>query len=416
MDKQRKKKPWIQRNILHVLLGSVICGFIIYLIGFTDHSSKLNVEIDKIIIEEVQQNLFQDYIAIIGTVEPTQTIYLDATVGGSVEAIYVDEGTMVKKGQPIMKLQNDNLVLEISNNEAQVERAINDLESMRLSLQNQKISNDNRLNSLYYDILQLKRQYNRNRELFKGEHISQEELDIARENYERNVKEYDLLQEKAKQDSVFMLRRITSSEKSIERMNTNLNLTRKRLEKLSVKAPAKGEIATLNPELGEVINYGTRIGTINILDSYKLRVEIDEHYISRVARDLNGECDFSNSMYSAAITKIYPEVVEGRFAVDMEFTKDIPKDIRIGQTSRIRLELGESKQAILIPRGGFYQSTGGQWVFVVDESGEFANRRKIRIGRQNPKYYEVLEGLEPRDQVIISSYDNFGNADKLMLR
>jgi len=416
MDKIRKKKPWIQRNIWYVIAGTVLFGFIIYQIAFTDHSSKLNVEIDKITIERVEQDLFQDYIAVIGTVEPIQTIYLDATVGGSVDEIYVDEGTKVQKGQAILKLQNDNLVLEISNNEAQVERAINDLESMRLNLQNQKISNKNRLNNLYYDILQLKRQYNRNQELYKGEHISKEELDVARENYERNVKEYDLLMEKAKQDSIFMLRRITSSEKSIERMNTNLNLTRKRLEKLSVKAPVKGELATLNPEIGEVINYGTRIGTINILDSYKLRVEIDEHYISRVNRGLKGECDFSNSMYPALITKVYPEVVEGRFAVDMEFTKETPKDIRIGQTSRIRLELGESKQATLIPRGGFYQSTGGQWVFVVDESGEFASKREIRIGRQNPKYYEVIEGLEPDEQVIVSSYDNFGDVDKLMLK
>ncbi len=416
MDKIRKKKPWIHRNIWYVIVGTVVFGLIIFQIAFADHSSKLNVEIDKITIEEVEQNLFQDYIAVIGTVEPIQTIYLDATVGGSVDEIYVDEGTKVKKGQAILKLENDNLVLEISNNEAQVERAINDLESMRLNLQNQKISNKNRLNNLYYDILQLKRQYDRNKELFAGEHISKEELDVARENYERNVKEYYLLQEKAIQDSIFMLRRISSSKSSIDRMNTNLNLTRKRLEKLSVKAPVKGELATLNPEIGEVINYGTRIGTINILDSYKLRVEIDEHYISRVTRELKGECDFSNTVYPAVITKIYPEVVEGRFAVDMEFTKETPKDIRIGQTSRIRLELGESKQATLIPRGGFYQSTGGQWVFVVDASGEFAVKREIRIGRQNPKYYEVIEGLEPGEQVIVSSYDNFGEVDKLMLK
>ncbi len=199
-------------------------------------------------------------------------------------------------------------------------------------------------------------------------------------------------------------------------MQENLNLTRKRLEKLLIKSPIKGELATLNPEIGEVINYGTRIGTINILDSYKLRVEIDEHYIARVKRNLNGECDFSGKNYPAVITKIYPEVTEGRFAVDMIFTKDVPEEIRIGQTSRIRLELGESKEAVLIARGGFYQSTGGQWVYVVDKSGEFAYKRNIRIGRQNPRYYEVLEGLEPEEEVIVSSYDNFGNIDKLMLK
>lgn len=416
MDKQIAKKPWIQRKIWYVLLAAMALGFIIYQTAFTDHSSKLNVEVDKITIENVKQDLFQDYIAVIGTVEPIQTIYLDATVGGSVEEIYVDEGTMVNKGKPILKLQNDNLVLEISNNEAQVERAINDLESMRVNLMNQQISNKNRLNSLYYDILKLKRQFERNQELFKGEFISKEELDVAQENYMRNQKEYELLQEKAIQDSIFMLKRISSSEKSIQRMNKNLDLTRSRLDKLLLKSPVDGELATLNPEIGEVINYGTRIGIINILDSYKLRVEVDEHYIARVKNGLKGECDFSDKLFPAKITKIYPEVVDGRFAVDMELTKNTPQEIRIGQTSHIRLELGKSKQATLIPRGGFYQSTGGQWVFVVDESGEFASKREIRIGRQNPKYYEVIEGLEPGEEVIVSGYDNFGEVDRLILK
>jgi len=416
MDRQIKKKSWIQRNLWYVILGTIILGFIIYQIAFADHSSKLNVEIEKVTIEEVKLDLFQDYISVIGTVEPIKTIYLDVTVGGRVEEIFIEEGTSVKKGDVIMQLSNDNLVLEISNNEAQVERAINDLESMRVNLQNQNINNATRLNNLYYEILKLKRQFDRNKELFEGEYISKEELDIAKENYERNVKEYELLQKKARQDSIFMLARITSSEKSIGRMNTNLNLTRKRLEKLSVRAPIEGELATLNPEIGEVINYGTRIGIINILDSYKLRAEIDEHYISRVTRDLKSECNFSNLSYPAVITKIYPEVQEGSFAVDMEFTKDIPKEIRIGQTSRIKLELGESKQATLIPRGGFYQSTGGQWIFVVDKSAEYAYRKEIRLGKQNPKFYEVLEGLEPEEKVIVSSYDNFGEVDKLILK
>lgn len=416
MDKQRKKKSWIHNNILYVFLGAAVISFLIYQIAFADNSAKLNVEVDKITIEEVKKDLFQDFIAVIGTVEPIQTIYLDATVGGRVEEKIIEEGTMLKKGDIIMRLSNDNLVLEISNNEAQVERAINDLESMGVSLHNQRISNKNRLINLHYDNLRLEREYKRSKELFKGEHISKEAFDIAKENYERNSKEYKLLKEKANQDSIFMVQRLLSSEKSIERMKMNSDLTRNRLEKLLIKAPVDGELATLNPKIGEVINYGTRIGTVNILDSYKLRVEIDEHYISRVTHELNGECDFSNSVYKGRITKIYPEVVNGRFSVDMEFTNETPAEIRIGQTSRIRLELGESKHATLIPRGGFYQSTGGQWIYVVDESGSFAFKRNIRIGRQNPRCYEVLEGLEPGEQVIVSGYDNFGDVEKLMLK
>jgi HlyD family secretion protein len=416
MDKKIKKKPWIQRNIWYMIIGIIIGGFTLYLIFFTDRGAKLNIEIDKINIAEVTQDIFLDYIAVIGTVEPIQTIYLDAIMNGRVEQIYIEGGTNVKKGDLIMRLSNDNLVLEVSNNEAQIERAINDLEVTRVNLQNQNINNATRLNNLYYDILKLKRQLDRNMELFEKEHVSKEELDISREDYERNQKEYELLQEKTKQDSIFMTLRIASSEKSIVRMNANQELVRMSLEKLSIESPVNGELAALNPKVGEVINYGTRIGSINILDSYKLRVEIDEYYISRVTRGLKGECDFSNATYTAKITKIYPEVVEGRFAIDMEFTEEHPKEIRIGQTSRIRLELGESKPALLIPRGGFYQSTGGQWVFVVNESDNCAYKRKIRIGRQNPQYYEVLEGLEQGEKVIISSYDIFGEVDKLMLK
>ena len=177
-----------------------------------------------------------------------------------------------------------------------------------------------------------------------------------------------------------------------------------------------GELASLNPEIGEVVTYGNRVGTINILDSYKLRVDIDEHYIARVTRGLTGECDFASVPYTGVIKKIYPEVQGGRFAVDMVFTEEVPAQIRIGQTSRIRLQLGESKEGVLLTKGGFYQTTGGQWVFVVDASGEFAIKRDISIGRQNPRYYEVLSGLEPGEKVIVSSYQNYSDHDKLILK
>jgi HlyD family secretion protein len=199
-------------------------------------------------------------------------------------------------------------------------------------------------------------------------------------------------------------------------MKDNLKIIQSQMDNLNVKAPVDGELASLNQEIGEVINYGTRIGTVNILDNYKLRVEIDEHYIARVRKGLPGSFDFSGSNYKIKIDKVYPEVNNGRFAVDMTFTSEKPDQIRIGQTFRIKLELGESKQAVLIPRGGFYQSTGGQWVYVVNEEQGVAIKRNISIGRLNPRYYEVLEGLEPGEQVIVSSYDNFNDVDKLILK
>jgi HlyD family secretion protein len=416
MDRKIVKKGFLNRK--NILIGCGILVFLIFLTAliFGDRSSKLNVDEDKISIESVEKGMFQDYIAVIGSVEPIQTIYLDATEGGRVEQIFIREGTMLKKGDVILQLSNDNLLLEISTNEAEVARAINDLKTMRVNLENQKINNKNQLIDLYYDLLKLKRQFKASEILFKDRHISKEEFDVARENFERNDKHYELLLEKSKQDSIFMKSRLSASEESVESMQQNLGLVRNRLNKLTIKAPVNGELATLKPEVGEVITYGTRIGTVNILDSYKLRVEIDEHFISRIVKGLKAECDFSDVNYPASITKVFPEVQNGRFSVDMEFSNKVPVDIRIGQTSRIRLELGESKNALILPKGGFYQSTGGQWVFVVDKTGSKAVKRNISIGRQNPQYYEILEGLAVGEKVISSGYENFGTADKLILK
>ena len=415
MDRQIEPKSWIRKKLKYVLMGTFVTGLIVYFIAFSDHSSKFNAETNKITIAEVTEDLFLDFISVIGTVEPKQTIYLDATEGGRVEAIVIEEGNMVKEGDVILELSNDNLLLEISNNEAQVAQAVNDVKTLQVNLENQNINNQTQLLDLYYDLLKLEREYNYNQTLFKDAHISKEELTLSSENFARNKKRYELLKKKAFQDSLFMESRLVVSEKSVQSMQDNLVIIRNRLNKLMVRSPVDGELASLNPKVGEVINYGQRLGTVNILDSYKLKVEIDEHYISRVQRNLAGEGDFANVSYLLKITKVYPEVVQGRFVVDMEFFNGTPKDIRIGQTSRIRLELGEAQKAMMIPRGGFYQNTGGQWIFVVDPSGKKAVKRNIKIGRQNPRFYEVIEGLQPGERVIVSGYESFGTADVLIL-
>jgi HlyD family secretion protein len=406
----KKRKQRIKYSILGAFVLSVILIFIL-----RDKSSKLNVELDKITIEEVKHDIFQDYISVIGTVGPIQTVYLDATEGGRVEQIFIREGNLVKQGDIIMRLSNDNLLLEISNYEAEVARAINDLKSMRVNLENQQISNKSQLVDLYYDLLKLERVYRNNTSLLKDKYISNEEYLLSKENFERNKQHFELLSEKNIKDSISINSRIAASEASVESMQKNMSIIQNRLNKLTVKAPVEGELASLNPELGQVIAYGTRIGTINILDSYKLKAEIDEHYISRVKLKLKAYCDFSESEFMATITKIYPEVKDGKFNVDLEFDGKIPSDMRIGQTSRIRLELGASETAILVARGGFYQSTGGQWVFVVDPKNNIAVKRNIRIGRQNPAFYEILDGLQTGERVITSGYENFGTADKLVL-
>jgi HlyD family secretion protein len=417
MDRKIEKrfKLFSRRNIW-IFIGSVICSLVFYNLVFGDKSSKLNVEIDKISIAEIQQDIFQDYIAVIGTVEPIQTIYLDAIEGGRVEEILLEEGSMLKKGDVIMRLSNTNLILDISNNEAQVARAINELRTARLMMVQQQMNSESQIIETDRRMKLQERAYRNNQLLFDQQLISSEEYEQSRELYEATKKTLELLQEIQIQDSIFRAIQVESLENSVNSMTSNLEIIKGRLENLQIKAPVNGELASLRPEIGQVISYGTRIGTVNVLDSYKLRVEIDEHYIARVQRGLNGDCDFAGIAYPGQITKIYPEVINSRFYVDMEFDDEIPTTIRIGQTSRIRLELGESKEAVLIPRGGFYQSTGGQWVFIVDETGDFAYRRDISIGRQNPRFYEVLSGLEPGEKVIISSYDNFGDVDKLILK
>ena len=416
MDRKLEKKRGItKKNIWYILFGALMIAVFVIII-FGDKSSKYNVDVSRITIEEVKRDVFQDYITVQGTVEPITTIYLDAVEGGRVEEILIEEGNMVKKGNVIIRLSNDNLLLEITNSEAQVVRAINELRTVRLQMDQTRLNYKQQIIQLETSVKQARRMYDNNKVLREQEHISREEFDQSREHYLSSRELLELMLENYKNDSIYRSIQIASLEKSVESMEKSMIIIQRRMENLNIKASVDGELASLNPEIGEVVTYGNRVGTINILSSYKLRVDIDEHYIARVARGLTGECDFASVPYTGEIKKVYPEVQGGRFAVDMVFTGEVPEQIRIGQTSRIRLQLGESKEGVLLTKGGFYQTTGGQWVFVVDASGEFAENRDISIGRQNPRYYEVLGGLEPGEKVIVSSYQNYSDHDKLILK
>ncbi|MBL7113834.1 MAG: efflux RND transporter periplasmic adaptor subunit [Bacteroidales bacterium] len=417
MDRKIEKKfKFFSKRTLWISIVTIIVFLVAYNLIFGDKSSKLNVEMEKISVSEINRDIFQDYIAVIGTVEPIQTIYLDAIESGRVEELLKEEGSKLKKGDVILRLSNNNLILEISNVEAQIARAVNDQRNARLMMVQQQLNSESQIIETERLLAQHKRAYKNNKILYDQNHISFEDYEQSKEMFEASRKRLNLLKELQLQDSIFRVVQIESMNTSVNSLTKNMVIIKTRLDALNIKAPVDGELATINPEIGEVVTYGSRIGTINILDSYKLRVEIDEHYIARVNRGLVGECDFASTPYHGRISKIYPEVQNGRFYVDMTFTEGTPPQIKIGQTSRIKLELGESKEAILIPRGGFYQSTGGQWVFVIDPGGEFAYKRDISIGRQNPKYYEVLGGLEVGERVITSSYDNFGDVDKLVLK
>lgn len=417
MDKPIEKKNKIGKKTIWISVFVIIGVLIFYNIFFGDKSSKLNVDKEKMTIEEVKEDLFKNYIAVSGMVEPIKTVYLDATEGGSrVEEIIIDEGNMVEIGEIIVKLSNTSLILEISNYEALVSRTSNELRQARLLMEQQTLNSKSQLLELQTNILRQKRAFERNKILFRDKHISEEEFKISEEQFDLTKKRRELLLENLQKDSVFRNVQVGALEKSVDRMESNLKLVQKRLESLNYRAPVSGELASLDLEVGQVISRGERIGQINILDSYKLRVDIDEYFISKVSRGLTGSCDFSGTLFDAIIKKIYPEVTNGRFFVDMEFVNDIPETIRIGQTSRIKLELGKPKTVLLITCGGYYQSTGGQWVYVVDPSGKFAYKRKISLGSQNPRFYEILSGLEPGEEVVTSSYDNFGDADKLIFK
>ncbi len=411
-----KKNRFFSKKNIWIMVAAILVLLVAYNIFFGDKSSRLKVEKEKITIEAIEKDVFKDYIAVIGTVEPIKTIFLDAVEGGRVEEIMIEEGNMVARGDEIMELSSTDLILRISDYEAQAARSINQLREARMSMQRDKISKQDQMIGLEKELRQVKRAYNNNKKLYQNDHISEEEFLQSEEQFQATKRKLALVKEAYRQDSIFRKAQVSSLENSVDRMEEGLSIVREKLENLTVKAPVEGELASLEPEIGEVITHGTRIGKINILENYKLNVEIDEHYIARVRRELTGSFDYTGKTFNLKLTKKYPEVNQGQFTVDMVFVDQNPDDISIGQTFRIRLELGQSKTAVLIPRGGFYQSTGGQWVYVVDPSGEFAYKRNIRIGRQNPRYYEVLDGLQPGEQVIVSSYDNFNEVDKLMLK
>ncbi len=415
MDRKIEKKGISRKTIIYIVVGALVL-FMLGIVIFGDKSSKYNIDVSRLTIDKVVKDVFQDYITEQGIVEPIRTIYLDAVEGGRVEEILIDEGNMVKKGDVILRLSNDNLLLEITNNEAQVVRAINELRTSRLAMEQQRLANQQQIIQLSRQVTQEKRLYENNKLLIQQNHISEEAFKQSKEAYDASIAQLELVKENFRNDSIYRTIQISSLESSVNSMEKSMSIIRKRLEKLNFKAPVDGELATLTPALVDGSTSLHRVGTINILDSYKLRVEIDEHYIARIETGLTGECDFANKSFPAKIVKIYPEVQNGRFAVDMEFTGDLPEQIRIGQASRIRLQLGESKEGLLLSKGGFYNKTGGQWVFVVDPSGDFAYKRDISIGRQNPRYYEVLSGLEEGEKVVTSSYQNFADHDKLILK
>ncbi|WP_149244665.1 efflux RND transporter periplasmic adaptor subunit [Dyadobacter sp. 32] len=412
MDKIKPKKFWNSRRI-SIIAGSVLlASFLIYQFFLADNRSKLNVDEEKLTVSTVSQGKFDEFIVVTGVVQPLKTIQLDAIVGGYVTEKLIEGGNMVKQGDVLLKLENQNLKLSFLQSETEASRLVNDLQNTRQGLRIARFNLQKALSELDFQIDQAKDAHDRNSKLYKDKVIPDADYLKTKRDYERLVKQREIEIESQKYQEENAKMQISQLEGTLASTQKNVNLWKQTLENLSVKAPVTGLLSSMNVEVGSNISQGQNIGQIDDLNGFKMRVSVDEHYISRIFAGLQGSMDFNGKEYALKIIKIYPEVKSGRFEVDMEFEK-APELIKRGQSAPIRLQLGQPSQATLLAVGGFFSETGGNWVYVLGEDGKRATKRKITLGRKNPEYFEVLEGLKPGEKVITSSYENFGDNEVL---
>lgn len=417
MDKIIEKKKGLaaaftRKSLLYWGLG-LLAIFILWLV-LRDGSPTLRVNGDSLTINEVTRGEFNDYIRVSGQVQPMTTVQISPQEGGVVEKIIIEEGSHVRAGDEILRLSNDNLDLQILNSEAELAEKENILRNTLISMEQQKLSLRQDQLQLQSDVNRLRRKYLQNKSLYEEKLIAREDYLTSKEDYELAAGKLQLVKDRAKQDSLYRAVEIDQMQESLDNMRKNMLMIRRRKDNLTIKAPIDGELGLLDVVLGQSVSAGTKIGQINNLDSYKIEAQIDEHYIDRVTSGLSATFQRQNDSYDAVIRKVYPEVRDGKFKADFKFGGEVPDNIRTGQTYYLNLQLGQPETAVLVPRGTFYQKTGGKWIFVVSPDGGKAVRREIRIGRQNPQYYEVLEGLNPGEKVITSGYDSFGDNEVLV--
>ena len=417
MDKVIEKKKGVAvaftKKALPYWFGALFGAFILWLV-LRDDASTLRVNADTLSISEVRSGEFNDYIGISGQVQPMTTIQISPQEGGIVQEILIEEGSKVKAGDEILRMSNDNLDLQILNSEAELAEKENLLRNTMISMEQQRLSVQQEKLQLEIEVKRLKRKYEQNKALYEEKLIAREDYLMAEEDYQIAAGRLRLVKERATQDSLYRSVEISQMQESLENMRLNMQMIRKRKDNLTIKSPIDGELGLLDVVLGQSIASGMKIGQINDLDSYKIEAQIDEHYIDRVSAGLEARFERQNETFGAVIRKVYPEVREGKFKADFRFNGEQPANIRTGQTYYLNLQLGQPESAVLIPRGTFYQKTGGKWIYVVSPEGGKAVKREIRIGRQNPQFYEVLEGLEPGEKVITSGYDNFGDNEVLV--
>lgn len=402
----KKALPYWGIAILIILIASML---------LRNNVSTMRVNTETITISEVKSGLFNDYVRVTGQVLPITTMQISPLETGVVKEIYIEEGAKVKAGDPILLLSNENLNLQILNAEADLAEKDNMLRNTLISMEQQKLTNQQDILQLEIDVRRYLRTYKSQKQLYADNLISKEDYLRAEEDYSLAKDRLNLVKHRAVQDSLYRSIEVKQMQESLDNMRLHMMMIRKRKDNLLVKAPINGELGLLDVVLGQSVAEGSKIGQINNLSSYKIEAQFDEHYIDRITTGLEADFERQNENFRAVIRKVYPEVRDGKFKADFKFSGEQPDNIRSGQTYYMNLQLGQPEKAILIPRGSFYQNTGGQWIYVISKNGKEAYKREIRIGRQNPQYYEVVDGLKPGDKVITSSYDNFGNNERLVL-
>ncbi|KYG75963.1 hypothetical protein AWW68_09040 [Roseivirga spongicola] len=414
MDRKIKKKTWTTKRIVTILGSGGILFLILYVFVFADNASKLNVDLEKISVGDVVEGPFQEYIPLEGTVQPKTTIFLDSKVSGNVEDKFLEGGVQVKKGDTILKLENRALEMSYIQEQTQTNRLRNDIENTNNRLQQQLFTSRAQVINIDFDIDEAKDQFTRNEQLWKDKVISEQDYLNSKRRYNRLRASRENIVKQMEFDSINAVSQVTQNEQRLITSEESLKIVQGQLQDLWVTAPIDGLLSTVNAEIGQSIGQGTTIAQIDDLDGFKIAANVDQHYLPRVYEGLVGTYDFAGQEYRLEIRKKFPEINNGTFVVEM--VGEIPEGVRRGQTLSIRLQLSEEKNAIQIPRGSFFQTTGGNWIFVLNEDQTEATRRNIRIGNQTPRNYEVLEGLQPGEKVIFSSYEGYDDKDKLVIK
>ena len=416
MDRVIAKKKWTSKKLL-TIFG--IVGILVLITAsyyFTSGKSRLNVDTERITISEVKKGTFKEFIPVTGVILPISTIYLDALEGGRVEEKYVEDGTVMKKGQPILRLSNTDLALNLVNQETSVYNLLTQMQIAKNAALQNTVTKMNQQTDVENTLKEAERIYNLNKKLYAEKVIGSQEFKQSENNYNYQLQKKKLSDRIMAQDSLTTRQSVEQATELFERSKSTLDLTRKKVGDLIVRAPVDGQLTSMDAEIGQNKKQGERLGQIDVLSGFKVRADIDEHYISRIYNGLMGEFTFANKTYKLRIIKVFTQVTNGRFQVDMEFEGEKPTGIRRGQTLSIRLALSDESEALLVPRGGFYQQTGGNWIFKLSENGKTAFKVDLQLGRQNPDYFEVTGGLKPGDKVITSSYENYGTMQELILK